>query len=80
MTASAPTRQRPPHGGAPLPSLLTTGLARGRVELKTFFRERETVVFIFALPVILLVLLGSIFGGQAAPRPASPSASSSWPA
>ena len=70
MTASAPTRRRPAAtAGAPLPSLLTTGLARGRVELMTFFRERETVVFIFALPAILLVLLGSIFGGQAAPVP-----------
>jgi ABC-2 type transport system permease protein len=55
--------------GAPLPSLLTTGLARGRIELKTFFRERETVVFIFALPAVLLLLLGSIFGSQAAPVP-----------
>jgi ABC-2 type transport system permease protein len=70
MTASAPARRRPAAlAGAPLPSLLTTGLARGRVELMTFFRERETVVFIFALPAILLVLLGSIFGGQAAPVP-----------
>ena len=48
-----------------MPSVLTTGLARGRVELKAFFRERETVVFIFALPAVLLVMLGSIFGGQA---------------
>jgi ABC-2 type transport system permease protein len=70
MTTSAPTRRRPAAtAGAPLPSLLTTGLARGRVELMTFFRERETVVFIFALPAILLVMLGSIFGGQAAPAP-----------
>ena len=70
MTASAPTRrQQAALTGTPLPSLLTTGLARGRVELMTFFRERETVVFIFALPAILLVLLGSIFGGQAAPVP-----------
>ena len=70
MTASAPARRRPAAlAGAPLPSLLTTGLARGRVELMTFFRERETVVFIFALPAILLLLLGSIFGGQAAPVP-----------
>jgi ABC-2 type transport system permease protein len=78
MTGSAPVRQEPattPAGrpAAPpslrptaLPSALGIGLARGQVELKTFFRERETVGFIFALPAILLVLLGSIFGGQAA--------------
>ena len=70
MPASAPARQLPAAASsAPLPSLLTTGLARGRVELRTFFRERETVVFIFALPAVLLVLLGSIFGGQSALTP-----------
>jgi ABC-2 type transport system permease protein len=34
------------------------------VELKLFFRERDTVVFTFALPVVLLLLLGSIFRGS----------------
>jgi ABC-2 type transport system permease protein len=68
MTTSPPTR-RPSPGAidAPLPSVLSTGLARGQVELKTFFRERETVVLIFALPAVLLVMLGAIFGGRAAP-------------
>ncbi len=72
MTATAPAPApalTAATAGAPLPSLLTTGLARGRIELKTFFRERETVVFIFALPAVLLLLLGSIFGSQAAPVP-----------
>jgi ABC-2 type transport system permease protein len=41
------------------------GLLRGRIEVTTFFRERMAVVFVFALPSILLVLLGSIFGSQA---------------
>jgi ABC-2 type transport system permease protein len=68
MTTRPPTR-RPSPGAidAPLPSVLSTGLARGQVELKTFFRERETVVLIFALPAVLLVMLGAIFGGRAAP-------------
>ncbi|MGD0684892.1 MAG: ABC transporter permease [Streptosporangiaceae bacterium] len=66
MTGRKPLRGRPAAASeAALPSVLTTGLARGRVELTTFFRERETVVFIFALPAVLLVMLGSIFGGQA---------------
>lgn len=70
MTAPAPARGLTAAAAdAPLPSLLTTGLARGRIELKAFFRERETVVFIFALPAVLLLLLGSIFGSQAAPVP-----------
>jgi ABC-2 type transport system permease protein len=51
---------------APLPGVWRVGWSRGRVELKAFFRERETVVFIFALPAVMLVLLGAIFGGQQA--------------
>ncbi|TKG68405.1 ABC transporter permease [Prauserella endophytica] len=41
---------------------LAIGLARGAVELRQFFRQKETVVFTFSLPVLLLVLLGSVFG------------------
>ncbi len=51
---------------APLPGVWRTGLSRGAVELKSFFRERQAVVFIFAMPAVMLVLLGAIFGGQAA--------------
>jgi ABC-2 type transport system permease protein len=51
-------------GAAPLPGAGRTGLAMGRLEVRAFFRERQAVVFVFALPVVLLVLLGSIFGDQ----------------
>jgi ABC-2 type transport system permease protein len=34
------------------------------VELKTFVREREAVVFTFAFPVLLLVIFGAVFGRQ----------------
>jgi ABC-2 type transport system permease protein len=37
------------------------GLARASVELRAFFRDKSSVVFTFALPVIMLVLLGSVF-------------------
>ncbi|HLJ99055.1 MAG TPA: ABC transporter permease [Streptosporangiaceae bacterium] len=47
------------------PGMVRLGLLRGRIEVKTFFRERLAVAFVFALPSILLVLLGSIFGNQA---------------
>jgi ABC-2 type transport system permease protein len=50
---------------APLPGAWRTGLARGRLEIIGFCREREAVAFIFALPAVLLVLLGTIFGHQA---------------
>lgn len=39
---------------------------RGLVEIKLFFRQRESVVFTFALPIILLLLFGEIFHGRIA--------------
>ena len=47
------------------PGAWRTGLAMGRLEVLAFFRERQTVVFVFALPVVLLVMLGSIFSHEA---------------
>jgi ABC-2 type transport system permease protein len=44
------------------PTLLSTSLTRARVELLTFFRGRETVVFTLAFPTLLLVIFGSVFG------------------
>ena len=64
MTTTTQARPRTAPAPAPLPSLLTTGLSRGRIEVTTFFREREAVVFIFALPAVLLLLLGSIFNSE----------------
>jgi ABC-2 type transport system permease protein len=46
-----------------LPSLLRISVLRGLLEVKLFFRQRESVVFTFSLPVILLVLFGLIFHG-----------------
>jgi ABC-2 type transport system permease protein len=46
-----------------LPSVTSLSFGRAALELKTFFRRREAVVFTFALPVILLVIFGSIFHG-----------------
>ncbi|MFI1995380.1 ABC transporter permease [Actinoplanes sp. NPDC020271] len=40
--------------------------ARAGVELRQFFRERTAMIFTFALPVVLLTLLGSIFDKQVA--------------
>jgi ABC-2 type transport system permease protein len=44
-----------------LPSPIRVGLARGKVELRSFFRQRTGVIFVFALPAVLLTLFGSIF-------------------
>ncbi len=49
---------------APLPGAWRAGLARGQVELKELFRERQSVAFILAMPAVMLVLLGAIFGHE----------------
>ncbi len=46
------------------PPWASIALDRMRVELKEFFRSREQMIFIFAFPMIFLVLFGSIFGDQ----------------
>jgi ABC-2 type transport system permease protein len=51
-----------------LPAQWRLAVARSGVELKSFFRDKMAVAFIFTLPAILLVLFGSIFGSQAAAR------------
>jgi ABC-2 type transport system permease protein len=73
MTATSVSRSGTPPAGADtvlprLPGAWRTGLVRGRLEVRAFFRERQSVAFVFALPAILLVLLGSIFGHDAAVR------------
>jgi ABC-2 type transport system permease protein len=45
---------------AALPSLVTVYRSRATVELKEFFRQRESVVFTLLLPVLLLVVFGAV--------------------
>lgn len=47
-----------------LPGALRVGLGRTAVELKTFFRERDAVIFIFAYPVIMLAIFATVFADQ----------------
>ena len=47
-----------------LPSTLGLGLSRAVIELKSLFRDRESAVFTFALPMILMLIFGSVFGNQ----------------
>ena len=56
MTAS-------PSTGARLPSLARVAVARGRVELLMFVRDRRAMVFTFLFPLILLLIFGSVFNG-----------------
>src|SRR5215213_7198949 len=43
-----------------LPSLRSVYRSRASVELKEFFRQRESVVFTLLLPVLLLVVFGAV--------------------
>jgi len=43
------------------------GRARVAIELKQFFRDRESALFNFMLPMILLVVFGSVFTGTIGP-------------
>ena len=47
-----------------VPGVLALGLARTRLEVLQFSRERTSMVFTFAFPVILLFIFGSVFKGQ----------------
>ncbi|HET7016413.1 MAG TPA: ABC transporter permease [Streptosporangiaceae bacterium] len=63
MIAAASQAGQLDQAASRLPSLPRQALVRGLVEIKLFFRQRESVVFTFALPMILLVLFGQIFNG-----------------
>jgi ABC-2 type transport system permease protein len=63
-TTQPASQARPQIASTRLPGLLRLAVVRGIVEIKLFFRQREFVVFTFALPIILLLLFGEIFHGQ----------------
>ena len=48
-------------------SILKLGALRGQLEIKEFLRQRESVVFTLAFPVILLFIFGSVFKNTIAP-------------
>lgn len=47
-----------------MPSAVTIGLARTGIELKQFFRDKESLIFTFLFPSILLLLIGSTFDDE----------------
>jgi ABC-2 type transport system permease protein len=44
-----------------LPTTIALGVARGGLEIRQFLRQRESVVFTLAFPIILLAIFGSVF-------------------
>jgi ABC-2 type transport system permease protein len=59
MTTMTTSPSRPATASA-----LRLGIARTRLELKQFFRERSSVVFTFAFPIVMLLIFGSVFSGD----------------
>ncbi len=49
------------------PTVWSVGLARARVEVKQFFREKDALMFTFLFPIILLLIFGSVFREEIAP-------------
>lgn len=62
-TTAAPAPALGADGTRP-PGALRVGLSRAVLETRIFFRERDSLIFTFSFPVILLVLFGSIFEGD----------------
>ena len=50
-----------------LPGALEIGVKRGGLEIKQFFRQKESVVFTLLFPLILLAIFGSVFSETIAP-------------
>jgi ABC-2 type transport system permease protein len=46
------------------PSLARVSLARARIEVLQFFREKDSVAFTFALPIAFLMLFSAVFSGE----------------
>jgi ABC-2 type transport system permease protein len=46
---------------------LRHGWSRGGIEIKQFFRERESVVFTFAFPIVMLMIFGAVFKDEIFP-------------
>jgi len=75
-TTFARTIDRTTDGtGLRLPSTLALGLDRMLVELRIFFRDRMSVIFIFVYPMLMLAIFATVFGQNGAtvgPKPGIP--------
>jgi ABC-2 type transport system permease protein len=61
----SPSRNSAPRPRATrLPGTARLAVVRAGVELRQFWRERDSVVFIFAYPVLMLAIFSSVFGSE----------------
>ena len=63
--ATAPTSN--PKATLRMPTTLALGWRRTRIELRQFFRDKESAFFTFALPMFLMIIFGSVFNTEIAP-------------
>jgi ABC-2 type transport system permease protein len=61
MSINTETARQPTPATSKLPGVLPVGLSRCNIELKAFFREKDALIFIFAFPVILLMIFATVF-------------------
>ena len=66
QTPEQAPEQRVRTAPARMPGVWRAGAARSSVELKAFFRNKQSLVFTLMFPVMLLVVFGSIFSGKVA--------------
>jgi len=58
---NAPSRTAATAPRTPRPGAVRVGVSRAGIEVKQFFRERDSLVFTFLFPVIMLFIFGSAF-------------------
>ena len=71
---TAVTTTSPPRANG----ALRLGLARTGIEVRMFFRERDSMVFTFAFPVILLFIFGSVWLAPASRCGCSSASATAW--
>jgi ABC-2 type transport system permease protein len=59
---TAPRTQPRPH-----PGVVRVGLARARLELLAFVREKDALIWTLLYPVVMLAIFGSVFNDEIAP-------------
>lgn len=66
-SASAPEAAAGRQATPAMPSVPRVGLARARLEILAFFREKDALIWTLLYPVVLLAIFGSVFNEEIAP-------------
>lgn len=70
-TPSTTSRTREPHAGSAsrtaMPGVARVGMSRARLEITSFFREKDALIWTLLYPVVLLAIFGSVFNEEISP-------------